>query len=125
MDGSLPVVSIVGAAESPANNGHPLTKPPCMVRIHPTQEAVAKLGKINICNQTSKGIVDRHTVFKQPLFKKLVGVARNIFTKVSLALTSGDHGPDRQKQNIKQRIIICCPLPFVTVDTEMRFVGIN
>lgn len=57
MDGALPVVSIVGAAQSLAINGNHLTKRHGMYRIHPTQEAVAKLGRINICNQTSKGIV--------------------------------------------------------------------
>lgn len=52
-------------------------------------------------------------------------VAKNIFTNVSPALTSGYHGADRPKQNIKQRIINFCTLPFVTDDTEMRFDGID
>lgn len=53
--------------------------------------------------------------------KDPAAVAKDIFTNVSPALTFGYHGADRPKQNIKQRIVNFCTLPFVTGDTEMLF----
>ncbi|GHY54048.1 hypothetical protein VCSRO119_3092 [Vibrio cholerae] len=94
MNGALSVISIVRTAQSLAINGNHLTTRQGMFRIHPAQEAVAKLGRVNTSDQTSKGIVNRHAVFKQPLFKKPLMVTKNIFTNVRPALTSAYHGAD-------------------------------
>ncbi len=51
-------------------------------------------------------------------------VTKNVFSNVSPALTSGYHGTDRAKQNIKQWVIDFCALSFVTDNGEMRFDGI-
>lgn len=101
MDGTLLIISIVGGAQILAINGNHLTTCQGMYRIHPAQEAVAKLGRVNTCDQTSKGNVNRHTVFKEILFKKPLMVTKNIFANVCSALATGYHGADRTKQNIK------------------------
>ncbi|SYZ82988.1 Uncharacterised protein [Vibrio paracholerae] len=94
MNGTLSVISIVRAAQSLTVNGNHLTTRQGMYRIHPAQEAVVKLGRVNTCDQTNKGIVNRHAVFKQTLFKKPLMVTKNIFTNVRSALTSAYHGAD-------------------------------
>ncbi len=51
-------------------------------------------------------------------------MTKNVFSNVSPALTSGYHGTDRAKQNIKQWVIGFCALSLVTDDGEMHFDGI-
>lgn len=124
VDGALPVVSVIGAAQGFTINGYHFATGQFVYGFNLSQKAFTKFRLIDVRNQKGKSIINRQAIFKQAQLKEPFMVTKNVFANVSPALTFDDHSADRDKQNIKQWVIDFCALLVVTDDGEMRFDGI-